>query len=271
MRWLERFRRLLVRLVLALSLACCVLSQTSRAHARHVRPAFEPTDLELEAAGVFEADLQVGLLRTEDGSARLLIPDFELDLGLLPVLELDIDGAYALEGTPEQPFELTHSAPDNLWVALKLGLYDNRDEADQSALAFGAQLGPKFPIPSAHGVGVEGLLLLGTLYRALQAVWNVGGFVDPSPGGETARPVGLELGVDVELDLDPQQRFALNAGISYVAFASEDANQLVTTAGVTWSPSEMLDVSIIGLVGLLSGGDRYGLLLGIAPKLRLFE
>ena len=33
----------------------------------------------------------------------------------------------------------------------------------------------------------------------------------------------------------------------------------------------MLDLSIVGLVGLLSGGDREGVLLGISPKLELWQ
>src|SRR5690349_8821618 len=65
---------------------------------RGVRPLFEPTDLELEEAGVAELDVQVGTIRSQ-GPARLVVPDFELDLGLLPNLELDVDGAYAIEGS----------------------------------------------------------------------------------------------------------------------------------------------------------------------------
>lgn len=252
-------------------LALCVLGLPSSAHARRVRPPFEPTDLDLEPTGILELDLQLGVISTEEGTGRWLIPDFEIDLGLLPMLEIEIDGAYALEGTPEKPLAFQDPAPDNLWVAFKLGLYDGRDEGDHSALALGLQLGPKLPIPSAHGVGVEGVLLLAVVYRDLQAVWNFGGFLDPAPGGETARPGGLELGVDLNFDLDQAQRFALSGGISYVHFVSDDADQLVTAAGVTWSPSDMLDVSLLGLVGLLSGGDHYGVLVGVAPKLRLFE
>jgi hypothetical protein len=32
-----------------------------------------------------------------------------------------------------------------------------------------------------------------------------------------------------------------------------------------------LDLSIVGLYGLLVGSDRYGVLFGISPKLRMFH
>jgi hypothetical protein len=77
-------------------LAVAVLGPTP-AWARPARPLFEPTDLEMEEAGVTEVDLQLGAVRGPPGSPwRAVLPDFELDLGLLPNLELDLDGAYAI-------------------------------------------------------------------------------------------------------------------------------------------------------------------------------
>jgi len=46
------------------------------------RPHFEPTDLDLEDTGVLELDLQLGPVRGPD-AWRVMLPDFELDLGLL--------------------------------------------------------------------------------------------------------------------------------------------------------------------------------------------
>ena len=51
------------------------------------RPRFEPTDLEWENTGVAELDLQFGPVRGQ-GPWRIVVPDFELDLGLLPWLEI---------------------------------------------------------------------------------------------------------------------------------------------------------------------------------------
>jgi len=239
--------------------------------ARRVRPLFEPTDLEIEQPGVLEADVQLGLIRGE-GPLRMVVPDFEVDLGILPNLELDVDGAYALEGPSRGPFTFDHAAPDSLWVAGKLAVYDKQNESAHSAFALGLQLGPKLPVAAAaHGIGGEGLLLICTGYDILHAVWNAGGFIDASPDSRPTRPLGVELGVDLALDLDRDQRFSLNAGVSVVRFLSQDSDQLLTTAGATWSVSQTLDLSLTGLLGWLAGGDRYGILLGVSPKLALFN
>src|SRR3954452_14768285 len=152
-----------------------VVAGGGRAGARRgVRPLFEPTDLELEDTGVAELDVQLGTLRSAGGPARVVVPDFELDVGLLRNLELDIDGAYAIEGPAAGPFAFDHAAPDNLWVGLKVGLYDYGDDdrnvngapaagaPGSDAFSLGVQVGPKLPVISgSHGVGGEVLALLG--------------------------------------------------------------------------------------------------------------
>jgi hypothetical protein len=256
------------RLALALAVPLLIAAP---AQARHVRPLFEPTDLELEDTGVVELDLQFGVVRSQ-GPARVVVPDFELDVGLLPNLEFDIDGAYAIEGPNSGPFSLDHAAPDSLWPAAKIGIYDANDHEARTAFALGVQLGPKLPVAAgAHGIGVESLALIGTAIARTHLVWNAGGFVDPAPDAGPTRPAGLELGVDVDQDLDATDTFSLQGGLSAVHFVSHDPAQLLATAGVTWSPIEALDLSLLGLVGFLHGSDRYGVLLGVAPKLRLFH
>src|SRR5436190_20858536 len=95
-------------------IALLVATLPSVAHAaRHVRPIFEPTDLELEDPGTMEADLQLGFVRGKD-AGRVVIPDVELDLGLTRVVELDLDGAYAIEGPQSGSFSFDHAAPDSL-------------------------------------------------------------------------------------------------------------------------------------------------------------
>jgi len=51
-----------------------------------------------------------------------------------------------------------------------------------------------------------------------------------------------------------------------IRVASADAAQLAVTAGCVWSPSNSVDLSAAGIAGLVKGSDRYGVLLGIAPK-----
>lgn len=259
---------------LALSLLLAVASVTwspqPAAAARRVRPRFEPTDLELEEAGVIEADLQLGVARSPD-AWRLVMPDFELDLGVTEYLELDVDGAYAIEGPSGGPFQLDHAAPDSLWIAAKLGLYDARSDSGAQALALGVQLGPKLPTAAgSHGIGVEGLALLGLRWAPLQLVWNAGAFLEPAVQQDSsARPTGLELGLDASVDLDARAQWQVIASAGFVHFVGAGTDQLTATLGLNWQLIDALALSLVGLTGFLHGGDRFALLLGIAPKLAL--
>lgn len=69
----------------ALLLVSCLAMNVE---ARSVRRMFEPTDLEWEAPGESEMDVQLGLIRGPD-SYRLTVPDFEVDVGLTRQIELD--------------------------------------------------------------------------------------------------------------------------------------------------------------------------------------
>jgi hypothetical protein len=255
---------------LAAALVCFALLP-AHVEARHVRPFFEPNDLELEEPWVLELSLQVGIARGPD-AVRVVVPDFEVDLGILPNLELDIDGAYAIEGPNEGRFSFDHSAPDSLWTCLKVGLYDSQSDTENNAIALGVQAGPKLPVAASdHGVGIEAVALLGTTFSRLLLVWNAGGFVEPADDPTPTRPRGIELGVDGTLGLDDQQQFAIISSASYVHFFSTDPQQLLLTAGMSWSPVDSLELSLVGLCGLLEGGDRFGVLVGVSPKLRLFK
>ena len=218
-----------------------------------------------------EADLQVGAVRGP-GPWRAVLPDFEVDIGLLPNLELDLDGAYAIEGPETGPFSFDHAAPDSFFPSLKIGIFDDTAARPGIAVAAGIQLGPKLPVAAeSHGVGFEALALGGMAWRGCHAALNLGGFVDPSPDAASPRAKGVELGLDIDLGLDSRHRFSLTGEVSAVRFISADPNQLVTTGGLTWSASEQLDISLVALAGFLSGSDRYGLLLGLSPKFRLFH
>jgi hypothetical protein len=254
--------------VLALALVMLVAAP-ARAR-RGVRPLFEPTDLELENPGVTEIDLQAGAIRSR-GPWRVVIPDFEIDLGLTRSFELDLDGSYAIEGPPAGPFAFDHAAPDSLWLSGKLGLWDWNDDDAATAWALGLQAGPKLPVASgSHGVGGEGLALIGFVLHRTHLVLNLGGFVDPHPDPQSGRPIGLEAGLDIDQDLDAAGHFSFKGELSGVHFLSSDPEQLLATGGLAWSPRDEIEVSLIGLVGFLEGSDRYGFLLGFSPKLRLF-
>ncbi|MES1172553.1 MAG: hypothetical protein ABUL77_04900, partial [Bacteroidota bacterium] len=252
------------------AIVCGVLGVSPSAGAG--RPLFEPTDLEMEDTGVLEVDLQVGGIRGRD-PWRAVVPDFEVDLGIAPNLEIDVDGGYAIEGPARGPFSFDHAAPDSLWPSIKVGLYDRPERAGGGGVAFavGAQVGPKLPVAAAaHGLGVESLALLGMTARRFQLAFNAGVFADPAPDASSGRPRGFEVGLDVGRDVGGGDRFSLTGQLSAVRFVSADPAQLLVTAGVTWAASNMIDVSAVGLFGVLAGGDRYGLLLGVSPKMRLF-
>jgi len=233
------------------------------------RPRFEPTDLELEPEGALEVDLQVGAVRGE-AAWRLFVPDIELDLGLAPNVELDIDGAYAVEGPDDGRFTFDHAAPENVWVAAKLGLYDSREDASSSAWSIGAQLGPKLPVGNdAHGIGYEALLLVGRTWGENHVVLNLGALIDPGAHIASDRPAGVQAGVDVDLNLD-WANLSWVAELAGVHFFSADSDQLSATAGLTWAANADLDFSLVGLLGL-AGGDRGGILLGVSPKFALWK
>lgn len=235
------------------------------------RPRFEPTDLEWEDTGVAEVDLEFGAVRSP-GPWRFVIPDFELDFGIYHNVELDLDGAYAIEGPDTGAFAFDHAVPDSLWPSLKIGIWDDHDDETKRAQAIGIQIGPKLPVAHlSHGIGAEGLLVLGGSLQGVNAVLNLGGFIEPRQDGVTYRQMGVETGIDLQVQLDAQNRFQWTAELATAYFISPDPNQLHATTGITWSASPNLDLSVVGVLGFLAGDDRYGILFGIEPKLRMFE
>ncbi len=246
----KRFRAILLCLFL-----------TSAAEARPIRRLFEPTDLELEGAGVAELDLEVGAVKGTD-SNRIVVPDAELDLGLTDQLELDVDGAFTLDSAAGY-----RVSPDNLWMALKAGLLSFQNASRSRVLSMGLQLGPKLPLArQAQGLGLEGLFLFGAYYPRTHFIVNMGGLVDPAVGN-TSRPCGYEGGLSFDHDLT--DAWNISAEIGGVYFFSTDPRQLHTAAGIAWALSESWTFSGTFMLGMARGSDPYGLFLGVSPKVRL--
>ena len=250
--------------------ACALLGLWASPATAQMRSRFEPGDLEIKDTGTLEIDAQLSATQGES-AGRVIVPDFEIALGLAPNVQLEVDGAYAVEGRPQGKFSLDHSAPDNLWVSSKLRLFDLRDRAARTAWAGGLQLGPKLPLaPSARGAGYEAIALVGRTIRRTHLVLNAGALLDPGPSLRRGRPAGIEGGLDLDLDLDARDELSLVGELGGVAFISRDPHQLHATLGLAWQASKNLQLSLVGLVGLLGGGDRYGALLGVAPSFDLF-
>lgn len=261
-RWLHLQARSCL-LVAFLTAAPCAASSARR-------PLFEPTDLELEDPGVLDFDFQLGFVRGQD-NWRVVNPDFEFDLGLTRSLEFDVDGSYSISGTSNSPFAHPQAIPDALWTSAKLGLVDWVDGTTKRAWALGVQVGPKLPIARGNqGIGAEGLALLGLAIGDVHFVLNTGLLIDPHPSANAPRAVGIEVGLDMNLALDRQQKYALTGELGAVRYLTNYPNELLSTLGLVLSPSKYLDVSVVSLLGWLEGSDRYGVLIGLSPKLRLF-
>ena len=82
--------------------------------------------------------------------------------------------------------------------------------------------------------------------------------------------MGIESGLDLEIELGANQRSSVLGEFSGVRFLTEDPNQLLATADLRWAALPSLDLTFIGMWGFLAGSDRYGLLLGVSPKIHLF-
>ncbi|HWL86122.1 MAG TPA: hypothetical protein VNO21_09990 [Polyangiaceae bacterium] len=245
------------------------LAFSVRAEARPTRPRFEPTDLELEDTGVAELDLQFGPTHGDGpGGNRLLLPDFELDLGILPNVELDLDGAFSLDHYDEPTRRM---ASDALWMAAKLGLWDSRDGDGPDAYAIGLQLGPRIPVLNdTHGIGYGALALFGVARARYHVVLNAGYVLDPGDTVRTGRPSSFVGGVDLDLTLDARGSWSLLGEIGGAFYTSSDPNDVTATIGFAWHVDEKLDLSVIALGGAFSGADRVALLVGASPKIALW-
>ena len=254
--------------LVGLCCALCLLSSTARAvQHRHV---FEPTDLNFDARGVLDIDAQFGLMR--DGQSwRAVLPDFEVDVGITSWLELDLDGTFALASHSRSLFPPSTPTPDNLWLSTKIGLLDTRDDEDHSSWALGVRQGPRLPAArDTSSLGYEALLLLGRTMPCGQFVLNLGAFVDPAVYRH-GRPAGVSFGLDATLPWAPHPDFAVIAQVFGGWYPTGDPSELAASAGLQWSPTDMLDLSLIGMGGSLAGGAAYGVLFGVSPMLRLLR
>ncbi|WP_394844727.1 hypothetical protein LZC95_47740 [Pendulispora brunnea] len=246
------------------------LAMAARAEARPTRPRFEPTDLELEDTGVAELDLQIGpAFGDGPGGNRMLLPDFEFDLGLLPNVELDIDGAFSLDHVAEPSSRAMFS--EALWTCVKLGVWDSRGSVDgPNVYAVGLQAGPRIPILDGHGIGYGALALFGLTRERYHLALNLGFILDPGDTIHTGRPTSFVGGLDADISLDRRGAWSLLGEIGGVYYTSRDPNDITAAVGVAWHVGEMLDLSAIVLGGAFSGADRLAVLVGASPKIALW-
>lgn len=247
---------------------CVGVASSQSAQAASLRPRFEPTDLELEDIGTIEADLQIGPTSGDATSGRLYAPDYEIDVGLSSRVELDVDGAFALE--PLRRGRTAFAVGEPLWTSVKLGLLDIRDVGPARAAAFGVQLGPRLPLGSdQRGVGYALLTLAGLELGRAHLIFNAGALVDPAPRETRARPCAVVGGVDATIDLDASKRWSFVAALGGGYYVADFPHQLTATGGVAFDTGST-QWSVVTLVSPVGGSDRVGLLLGLSSRWKIF-
>jgi len=250
------------RLTLWCALSGLALSSSAAAKRRH----FEPDDLELENAGVLDVDLQAGpVLGTSASQNHLLLPDFEIGLGLTRDIELDVSGAF----THDRVGGKRHVSGDALWVATKLGLYDSSDSPGD-AWALGIELGPRFPTLDSGGVGYGALGLVGYTHRGLAWVLNAGTLIDPGASISDRHASSLVCGLDFNAELAAQSRWSLQSELGLAYYFSPDPHELSFSIGTTYAVGPKLDLSLTALSGFLRHTDHAALLVGVSPQVGLW-
>jgi hypothetical protein len=244
-----------------------VLVHASIAQAKPRRPRFEPSDLAPQAPGELQLDLQVGHAYGSDSGRRLFLPDFEIDLGVLPNVELDIDGSFSIDAV-DNPAQ-RHLSGDALWTSVKLALYESRS-ATQS-VAVGVQLGPRLPIiPDTRGIGYGAIGLVSFVWGAYHLILNAGGIIEPGESAFGARPLSLVGGTALSLDLDPRAEWSFGVQSGLALYTSKDPYQLTFALGLNWNPRRTLGLSLTSVFGAFNHSDRMTLLLGFAPTVSLW-
>ncbi len=233
------------------------------------RRRFEPTDLRLQPAGVAEIDLQGGLVTGEDGK-RAFVPDFETSIGIGSHIELELDGTFGLDDYTTPVFL------DNTLIAVRVAMFDVPDApGSTSAWSGGIQAGPRLPTLSGRKqLGFEGLAIVGRSAGRMHVFGQAGTILDPLepvPGRtRLGRPFGLEVGINFDLDLDPEGIWSVTGELGAIKYLSPQLDQLHVAGGPQLKAASWLDVSLVGLVGILSGGDRLGILLGANTHFKVF-
>jgi hypothetical protein len=253
--------------LLGAALLAALLSYPTTASALVHHRHFEPDDLELQKPGIFDMDFQAGPLHGDStGKNRLLLPDFEFDLGLTSNVELDLSGTLSVDENRGEPHHVTG---DPLWLASKLGFVDTDDHAG-NRWAAGLELGPRFPTFDAAGVGFGTLGLLGFTHHRVTVVLNAGVLIDPGATRSAEHPTALVFGLDLNADLDSTSTWSLESELGSAYYLTPDPHELSLTFGATYSVTPRLDVSLTALGGVLANTDHAGILLGVSPQLELW-
>ncbi len=219
----------------------------------------------MEDPGTVEVDVQLGWQRDGQGEG-VYVPDFEVDVGLLDDLELDVDSAFSLQGRPPSSPTL-----DILWTSFKVGLYDWEDTDRGLAFAIGVQIGPRFSIHGdVDGPGAGGLILVGGVIKRLHFAVS-GGIAHDAAVPGLPRSTAILGGLDASLDLDAKGRFDLTGQLFVGHHLTGEPTDYGGTFGAEYNPTRWLTVSVSGMIGEVNGGFACGAFVGVSPKFRLWK
>lgn len=228
----------------------------SRAEARRFfRARFEAETLELQKPGELALDGQAGGTYGdgEDGS-RLIVPDFEIDLGITEWFELDLDGALSLTQLEKRHGKTTVGDP--IWLSGRFDLHNWKSSETGATFGVGLQVGPRFPsIHTPGGVGLGALLMVGGGTKTLHIVGTVGALLDHG------QHKALAYGVDWKWELSKQ--WSLLGDVAAAHYFGPESSQLLVDAGMAYKPTEQLELSLLATGGLVTG-DRAGGLCGVS-------
>lgn len=250
---------------MGLSAALLVLLSPERAEARRFfRARFRPNTLELQDPGQLEIDSEMGGIygNGQDGT-RTPAPDFELGLGVLDWLEVNIDSSFSETqlGTQNKQF-----VGEPIWLSGRFDVYSFEDKKTGSTFGIGAQVGPRLPnIGNARGVGVAGVGLIGGGTQAFNVVLNAGSTFDAS------QSVAVTYGLDLEYKLKRRRKWTLDgeiAGAHYFGGGAPD--QLLLNVGFGLFVNDDLQLALLLLTGPVYRGDRVGLLVDVTYDVQLW-
>lgn len=263
-----------MRVFFAVAIAALIVAGAAPAAAQRGSAHRFKRDLDLRGPGLLEIDCAGGPVRGEAGQTRVLLPDCEIALGVVRDVELAFTGVLAFERPAGGGGSVFGAhAWENAWVSVEAGILRVRNPATRSYWSLGVRAGPRLPLaPAAHGLGVEGLLLAGRMITGPRAVQTrfvlSGGFeIDPADG-DRGRPRAALANLDVESILGWRGLRLLGA-LDGTFHTTDEPNALTFVGGVTWAMPG-LEISVLGLYGLSGGGDRYGALLRVEPKIHLW-
>jgi hypothetical protein len=259
-----RFRALslLLRLALCSLVTAVALLSPSRAQARRLfRARFEVDTLEVEKPGKLAFDAQLGSVYGDgaDGS-RLILPDFEIDLGITNWLELDIDTGFSYVDIDNRKRKWVGQP---IWTALRFDLYSEQNEATGRNFGVGVQAGPRLPnLRYLGGVGFAGLVLFGGGTRTFHVVANLGGTAD------VEQALAFNYGISAGYEFD--SKVSIVGQVAGVYYFRRDTDQLLLLFGVARAITDDLELELLALAGPVHDGDRLGLLVGMTYRTGLW-